>query len=176
MFGFEKRNRIWDFKESFHSLKKYRFFIHTSTLDYTLSKLVRFLFYFLRMLCHILGLCRFCVNNVQLCSFFYQIFMTSYYEPDITLEMRREQNIVPTFKVWRTQSEEDDSYRYKQWHYLQRKHSRMLVILPGEVRKGFWGEKMLDLSFEGQINIEQRVQGWKDILRQRQQQMQRAEM
>ena len=52
----------------------------------------------------------------------------------------------------------------------------MLVILPGEVAKGFWGEKMLDLSFEGQINIEQRVQGWKDILRQRQQQMQSAEM
>lgn len=71
--------------------------------------------------------------------------------------------MIPTCKVCETQSEED-SYRNKQWDYSQRKHSRRLVILPGEVRKGFWGEKMLDLRFERWINIEQGVQGWKNIL------------
>lgn len=44
------------------------------------------------------------------------------------------------------------------------RHRGRLVILPGEVKKGFWGEKMLDLRFEGWMNIEQGVQGWKNIL------------
>lgn len=34
-------------------------------------------------------------------------------------------------------------------------------------RKGFWGEKMFDFSFEEWINIKQEFQYWKDILRQR---------
>lgn len=101
--------------------------------------------------------------------------MISYYEPGTTQEMRSEQNTVPAFKVWEIQSVAEGRYRNKQWNPLWRNQRNACNSSWGG-RKGFWGEKMLDLSLGGWISIELGVPCQKDILKERQQQMQGVEV